>query len=296
MPDGPIVYQPNVTFASVYDPACDDRGYLGPDGRIIYHINSLGMRGPEMSLEKPGNGFRVVCLGDSITFGEGVRYEDTYPVLLATMLDKRMPGRSVEVMNAGVQGFGTNDAAVFFLRRGLSFKPDVVTLGFFLNDAMPYEETIRQNEAITDEMTLSGFAQISRIWEVFERSRRAATIQAEYFDSIRASFDAPEWDRCKQILSGLQHEVAEKDGFRFVVVLFPVLYDLDASYPFRDIHAKIEQACKSAGCEFIDLLKVYEGRRAESLWVHPVDQHPNEVAHRLAAESIAAHLAARADP
>jgi hypothetical protein len=34
-------------------------------------------------------------------------------------------------------------------------------------------------------------------------------------------------------------------------------------------------------------LPVFRGRRTADLWVHPVDHHPNEVAHRLAAESLA---------
>jgi hypothetical protein len=29
------------------------------------------------------------------------------------------------------------------------------------------------------------------------------------------------------------------------------------------------------------------GRSTAELWVHPVDHHPNEIAHRLAAESLA---------
>jgi hypothetical protein len=41
-----------------------------------------------------------------------------------------------------------------------------------------------------------------------------------------------------------------------------------------------------------DLLPVLRARPTESLWVHPVDMHPNEVAHRLAAESLAGPILA----
>jgi hypothetical protein len=43
----------------------------------------------------------------------------------------------------------------------------------------------------------------------------------------------------------------------------------------------------SAGIARHDLLPALRGRTDESLWVHPVDRHPNEIAHRLAAESLA---------
>ncbi len=79
-------------------------------------------------------------------------------------------------------------------------------------------------------------------------------------------------------------------GSRRHVVVFPVLQDLDGAYPFEDIHKKIAAFCRDAGIEHVDLLDTYTGRDAASLWVHPTDQHPNEKAHRLAAERIAQHL------
>ena len=292
LPNGPIVYQPNVTFSSVYDPTGDQRGYFGPDGRVTYRINGFGMRGAAVPIGKAPDTFRVICLGDSFTFGEGVRYSDTYPAKLAVLLGSAMPDRDVEVLNAGVQAYGTNDAIAFFLMRCRQFRPDVVTLGFFLNDVTEFSETIRQNEAMTRELELSPLARVSRIWEIYERGRRARELQREYFDSIRSSFESPRWQRCQEILRGMQEDVAQRDGFRFVVVLFPVLWELDGDYPFQDIHARIENAAHDAGCEFIDLLDVYRGRPAESLWVHPTDQHPNEIAHAFAAERIAEQLLA----
>ncbi len=292
IPNGPIVYQPNATFSSVYDPAGDYRDYFGPEGRVDYRINRFGMRGAAVPIERTPDTFRAVCLGDSFTFGEGVRYPDTYPAKLALLLSSAMPDRNVEVLNAGVQAYGTNDAIAFYLMRCRQFRPDAVTLGFFLNDVTEFSDTIRQNEAMTHELALSPLAQVSRLWEIFERGRHSRRLQRDYFASIRSSFESPQWDRCKEILSGMQQEVAQRDGFRFVVVLFPVLWALDGEYPFQDIHNKIEEAAHSAGCEFIDLLDVYRGRPAESLWVHPTDQHPNEIAHKLAAERIAEQLLA----
>lgn len=52
----------------------------------------------------------------------------------------------------------------------------------------------------------------------------------------------------------------------------------------------IASACREADIEYIDLLEVYRGHSAESLWVHPTDHHPNEVAHALAAKRIAEYV------
>lgn len=286
-----LIYRPNATFSSVYDPAGDHRGYFGASGSVTYQINSLGLRGQDVSIGERPDTFRVLCLGDSITFGEGVRYADTYPQQLERLLSDGAGHRRVEVINAGVQGYGTREAVALFLLRGRHFRPDVVTLGFFLNDATSPPETIRQNDARTRELDLSGPARVSRLLEIFERGRHARRVQDDYFRITREGFESDRWEACRELL-GSMAELSRQDGFRFVVVAFPILTGLDGHYPFEDLHARIEEACARAGCEFVDLLEVFRGRAAESLWVHPTDQHPNEIAHRLAAERIARCLLA----
>jgi hypothetical protein len=62
---------------------------------------------------------------------------------------------------------------------------------------------------------------------------------------------------------------------------------LEGGYPFEEIHRKLDDFLRQSGILHVDLLPVLKGRRSESLWVYPVDMHPNEVAHGLAAEAIA---------
>ena len=52
-------------------------------------------------------------------------------------------------------------------------------------------------------------------------------------------------------------------------------------------HRTIERFCLEAGIPVFDLRAVLGSRPTESLWVHPVDRHPNDVAHRLVGESLA---------
>ena len=100
--DGPLSYRPGARFAFVYD-TLTSRPYLGPDGRVEYRINSLGLRGEEVSPEKPSNLYRALCIGDSITFGEGVHEQDTYSAKLVGHLEARL-GREVEVVTVGSAG------------------------------------------------------------------------------------------------------------------------------------------------------------------------------------------------
>jgi len=80
---------------------------------------------------------------------------------------------------------------------------------------------------------------------------------------------------------------------RFVVLMFPNLYELNEDYPFTEIHGKVRTAVEEAGGIFIDVLPAVMGRDAAELRVHPTDHHPNEIVHRIAGELLAEELADR---
>jgi len=143
----PYVLRPNLDITIIFDNAIPTgipgTKYPNPQGfrQTSLHLvtNSAGLRGPEVSLEKPANGFRVVCLGGSTTQGY---YEDgdTYPRQLETMLrsyesyDRRLAAKTVEVLNAGVQGYTTAESLVNFELRLLPYRPDVVIVCHGMND------------------------------------------------------------------------------------------------------------------------------------------------------------------
>jgi len=286
---GPIVYQPNSHFASVYDDYRDDAAPQYASGAVEYVINEDGFRGPPTTVAKSAGMTRIVCLGDSVTFGEGVEESASYPRIVERMLNEAAAARRYEVINAGVQGHGTIDEYLYFKMHVARFKPDVVTLGFFLNDAMDGAQTIRQNEEWTREWELSALSRFSRLAEIVERGRIARRLQEEYFAAVRESFRSPRWDLCQRALSDFQHASIE-GHFRFVMLIFPVPWSLDEDYPFNDIHGRILEACRTRGIESLDLIECWRGVDASDLWVHPTDHHPNARAHALAARRIASVL------
>ncbi|HSD11168.1 MAG TPA: SGNH/GDSL hydrolase family protein [Candidatus Binatia bacterium] len=115
-----LEYDPVLTFRN-------RRSASFPDAGV--EINSLGIRGPEIRDPKPPGVRRVLCLGDSCTFG-AMR---PYPQILQTMLDERAPG-AFEVVNAGVIGYTSLHGLEWFERDLARLQPDVVTLYFGWND------------------------------------------------------------------------------------------------------------------------------------------------------------------
>ena len=98
-------------------------------------INSDGFRGPERSHDWPdGEPYRILCLGDSVTYGFNVGQDATYPARLERMLSRKHPGRRFEVINAGVPGWSWVQGAAFLLRDGLALRPDLIVAAHGTDD------------------------------------------------------------------------------------------------------------------------------------------------------------------
>src|SRR5262249_25460681 len=97
------------------------------------HINSWGMRDREHSLQKAQGTFRILVLGDSFMEALQTPFEESFPKLLEDRL--RDSGvQKVEVINAAVSGWGTEDELAYFVRYGKRFQPDLVLVAMTLHN------------------------------------------------------------------------------------------------------------------------------------------------------------------
>ncbi|HMF94622.1 MAG TPA: GDSL-type esterase/lipase family protein [Vicinamibacterales bacterium] len=109
--------------------------YDGWFAGVPVHTNRLELRDPrEYALAKRPNTFRILVLGDSVTFGHGSLYETTYPYLLEQRLKRWRPEIDWQVWNAAVPGYNTSQELAHLLEVGDRFRPDLVIVGFFVND------------------------------------------------------------------------------------------------------------------------------------------------------------------
>ena len=109
--------------------------YDGWFAGVPVHINSLGCATrASTQLAKGPNTFRILVLGDSVTFGHGSVYEHTYPFLLEQRLKAWRPDVDWQVWNAAVPGYNTSQELAHLLEVGDRFQPDLVIVGFFDND------------------------------------------------------------------------------------------------------------------------------------------------------------------
>jgi hypothetical protein len=108
-------------------------GYDGWFAGVPVHINGLELRDSrEYDLAKKPNTFRILVLGDSVTFGHGSVH--AYPELLENRLKAWHPQVDWQVWNAAVPGYNTSQELAHLLEVGGRFQPDLVIVGFFEND------------------------------------------------------------------------------------------------------------------------------------------------------------------
>ncbi len=106
--------------------------YLPQYGHSV-SFNSAGMRDRDHRIEKPPGVFRILLLGDSFMEALQVPLEAALPSLLEVELTDRT-GRSVEVVNAGVSGWGTDDELRYLTEYGLQYQPDLVVVAMTLHN------------------------------------------------------------------------------------------------------------------------------------------------------------------
>jgi lysophospholipase L1-like esterase len=102
--------------------------------------NSLGFREKEFAIPKPAGTYRIMVLGDSLTWGAGLAAEQRYTDLLEDYLANRFPKRSIEVLNFGLSAAPTTQERDILRKYRESVQPDLIVIGFCLNDPQPKDQ------------------------------------------------------------------------------------------------------------------------------------------------------------
>jgi lysophospholipase L1-like esterase len=250
-------------------------------------INSDGLRDRDYPVDKPPGTLRIMMLGDSLTFGWGVAEDQTFVRQLETML--RAGGLAAEVMNTGVGNYNTTMEVEYFLDRGHKYKPDIVILNYFINDAEPIPPHT------------PGFMELhSRAWVYFNARIDAArrmvgsgekpNWQAYYTGLYDDKVNPGGWRAVEEAVAKLARHCAA-NGIRLMIVNYPEIRVLQP-YPFADVTEKVRVLAGRHGAEFVDLLPAVAAEDPATLWVSVPDPHPNAKADRLFAKALYERLMA----
>jgi len=245
---------------------------------------------------RPEGTYRIAIAGDSFTEGQGVKEEHTLARVLEVLLRDSGAGR-FEVRNCGRRGLDLPELMQSF-DGALQYDPDLVIYALVLNDAVRSPEFqarqsyindwILDRERLPDEDEGPPGLLRSRVFDLVKDRVSAWRVGREttrwYLDMWGAG--NPEgWAETQGLIRDMQRR-SNRAGARFLVVVWPLFVGLEGPYPFDAVHETLNRFCLGSGIPFLDLLPTFRGHRSADLWVHPVDRHPNEIAHRMAAEAL----------
>ena len=239
---------------------------------------------------------RVVILGDSFAEGQGVKEADTLARVLARLLEERAPGR-YEVRNCGRRGTDFPEIYEAF-EDVLPYEPDLVVYTLTLNDAVqPPEFRARQtyvNDWILDRTNAPDDPDASPSFSAPGSSTSSRTASRRRHGPRDDALVPRHVERREPRGLGADAGVPARDGAAARPARRPAcssrrgLSSSASSAAIRSRRRTRRSAASASarGSRTTTCCRVFQGRRTADFWVHPVDHHPNELAHRLAAESL----------
>lgn len=251
-----------------------------PPWRTTVHTNAHGLRGPAVERAKPAGVVRIAAVGDSFTFGHGVADDATFPSHLQALLDAEVgPGR-FEVLNFGVSGYSSRDEAVVVRHKVLAFEPDLILVGYVLNDPLACSN---QPVHLAHHET--------ELWQRFHLTRLLARLREErgierhggWFRYLHG--DPRHWST---VVEAFRDIAAAAGDVPVALVLMPLVdHTRWKGYPQADLHAQVAAEGEANGFAVLDLrvplAKLAPTPRSLRL---PEDAHASDEGNRLIAQAI----------
>jgi lysophospholipase L1-like esterase len=279
-------------------------------------VNAHGLRGPDVAQRPVPDVHRVLALGDSVTFGQGMSVEEAFPAVLERELNERGAGRW-EVVNAGVEGYDTQAELAYLERRGLALAPRTVVVGFNLND---FDRppvlgglgvlTNDQSERMASH-SLANYSEFYLVLRWLVRTRAGtrpigvpAAAQVphtpgeafqpldRYVSALRKAYyrqpNDERWTVLEESLRGLG-AVARQRGLRVVIAIIPDGDQIGVDAPDLVPQERLLALCARERLECVDLHPAFAAQAGAGPLFLDI-MHPNAAGQRIIAATLADRL------
>ncbi len=253
---------------------------------VLHVLNEDNMRRTAPFPPKKDNVFRIMVVGDSLTYGEGVEVQNAYSSVIEKMLDAEY---NVEVLNLGVMGADSEYILSNITTFLPNLDPDLIVYGVCLNDYNPSESRAEENYKKYQILFPESLKQL-----LAEHTLTGKLVKEKYNDALikvglRENF-------IYDVLYNIEHtkvrfarDVKEMNDIVVRQGLPPVLTMVLNQFPqaegsYADLTRTTEQILHDAGMKVISsdrYIRQYDG---QNLSVNQWEKHPNEKAHKIFAD------------
>jgi lysophospholipase L1-like esterase len=237
------------------------------------HTDSVGFRDRDYPVARVPGTKRIMMLGDSFTLGWGVPFDSMFSKQLEKLLTES--GQPTEVINTGVGNTNTVMELEQFKEVGLRFKPDMVILMYFINDAEPTPPVVGAlKTAIVTHSYLIAFLS-DQLIKLTPRVNESYDWRAYYSGLFKPGL--PWLEASRQAIDELA-ALCKQNGIKLVIANIPELRELKP-YPFPEATAFVRGAAEKNDVPFVDLLPALVNEDPATLWVTKEDPHANAKAN-----------------
>ncbi|MCL4821832.1 MAG: HEAT repeat domain-containing protein [Vicinamibacteria bacterium] len=239
-------------------------------------FNREGLRDRAHAEEAPRGVSRLAVLGDSVTFGDGLKPDETWTRGLEAALDESGPG--VEVMNVALLGWSTRQQRLAWERIAHRYRPSHALLAVCLNDVPELQNNLSRPHPL-----------LARAFRASALVRLLVGAEGREIASVEELFEAPEpervragWERFFGEVRELRRTVAA-DGASFGLVVFPFRFQLEPGAPPPRAQQRLLAFCAAEGLACHDLFRQLAELGPEAF--HDYD-HPSAAGARLVARAL----------
>ena len=260
----------------------------------------------DRSMERLRSTFNIMVLGDSVTYGVGLPFEDAFPRRLEDLLAAQYD--DVAVLNAAVSGYTPYNQLQQYVSRDREIPVDLVVVAFAMNDIVDPELHWNYTEDAIENIPPEAYPNpryheehVVPILEARRREREQGStelgrlvrsaINVTNITDQEASYTVVDGRRWPTYvtgedsisietltdyespewvwLRGMYDRLADevaKEGARLVIVVLPLAYQLDAEYPFLP-QSLFARYCEERSLLCLDPLPAFQERGGESLFL-----------------------------
>lgn len=264
----------------------------------VVSTNAQGFRADYSIGEKPAGTLRIVCLGDSVTFGYRVppvwpdkpneynRDWAPFPMLLEKELRRANPTRRIEVFPMAVPGY-TSHQGLAWLRRDIEkLEPDIVIASFGWNDASSSDVADR------DAIDTRWIPFITR-WlidhsQTFAHATRWVRSRNQTAPAVRTP--TPRVSESEYIANFQEIVELARDHDASVIVIGASYRDSTTNPPESQLMSRYRSALKAAMLQsripYLEIVELTEAAGSVNEGFFGELIHPNHMGHRLLASEL----------
>lgn len=256
--------------------------------------NDLGYRDRDVALRPGPAEYRILLLGDSITFGWGIRdTRDRFGERLETALDGGRGRRRVRVINAAIGGYDSEHELKVARDLVPRLRPNLVLLIYVFND-LEHLAQAPVHPALRPPSVATRFS-----------PHRLLMLNSHFFDQALLLWRAWTWtspsrgdfylsayrdeDLIRRHLDVVERIEAASTAYGATFRIAP--FDLFPDERYRERYARFVTALEARALPVWSMQDVFDGHPYRALVVNHRDRHPNELAHRLFASQLTPRVA-----